>query len=304
MSRIAVAVISYNTRELLRDCVASAVADGAAEIVVVDNGSTDGSVAMVRGEFPGVTVVDDAGNIGYGAASNLAVARCRAEYVLLLNADTVVHAGALDAMARYLDATPAAAIVGPHLLNADGSTQGSCFPFPGTLGWLVENDPVAPIARLIPPVRRRLLRFAPPMVASAVPWVLGAALGIRRDAFETVGGFDRAFFMYFEEVDLCRRLTEAGWEIHYVPDAQVTHVGQASTRQVRASMIVAHYRSTLIFYRRHYGGPRLAFWLATMRAKMAFRIARDSLALRLYPSQRPVLRESLSAWRSALRESR
>lgn len=304
MSRIAVAVISYNTRELLRNCLASAQADGAGEIIVVDNGSSDGSPEMVRADFPGVTLVDDAGNIGYGAASNLAIARCAADHVLLLNSDTVVHAGALAALAAYLERTPSAAIVGPHLLNADGTTQGSCFPYPGTLGWLVENDPVAPLAGLIPPLRRRLLRFAPPTAAAAVPWVLGAALAIRRTAFDEVGGFDRAFFMYFEEVDLCRRLTEAGWEIHFLPEARVTHVGQASTRQVRASMIVAHYRSTLIFYRRHYDGPRLAFWLATMRAKMAFRIARDSVALQLYPSRRPVLRESLSAWRSALRESR
>lgn len=302
MSRIAVAVISYNTRELLRACLASVRNEGATEVVVVDNGSTDGSVEMVRADFPEVTLIDDAGNIGYGAASNLAIARCAADYVLLLNADTVVHAGTLEALRRYLDRTPQAAIVGPHLLNSDGTTQGSCFPFPGTLGWLVENEPVAPLAGMIPPLRRRLLRFTPPAEAAAVPWVLGAALAIRREPFEAVGGFDRAFFMYFEEVDLCRRLAEAGWEIHFLPDAQVTHVGQASTRQVRTSMIVVHYRSTVLFYRRHYRGPRLAFWLGVMRSKMAFRIARDRVDLAMHPSRRALLRENLAAWRAALRE--
>jgi len=304
MSRLAVAVISYNTRELLRACLAAARADGAAELVVVDNGSSDGSAAMVRERFPDATLVDDVGNVGYGAAANVAVARCAAEHVLVLNADTAVHAGALETLRRYLDAHPRVGMAGPLLLNPDGSPQPSAFPFPGTLGWLVENDPVAPLAGLLPPLRRRLLRFAPPAAPAAVPWVLGAALAIRRTAFDAVGGFDPAFFMYFEEVDLARRLATAGWETHLVPTARVTHVGGASTSQVRVGMLVQHFRSTNRFYRRHYRGPRLAAWLAIMRAKMAFRIARDAAALVARPAERPMRRERLAAWRTALRDGR
>ena len=304
MSRLAVAVVSYNTRELLRACLASAIADGAAEVVVVDNGSSDGSPAMVRERFPGVALVDDAGNVGYGAAANIAVARCAAEHVLVLNADTVVHAGALDGLRRYLDAHPRVGMAGPLLLNPDGSLQPSAFPFPGTLGWLVENDPVAPLAGLVPPLRRRLLRFAPPSEPTAVPWVLGAALAIRRSAFDAVRGFDPSFFMYFEEVDLARRLAAAGWETHLVPTARVTHVGGASTSQVRVGMAVQHFRSTNQFYRRHYRGPRLAAWLAIMRVKMLARIARDAVALVARPAERPLRRERLAAWRAALRDGR
>lgn len=304
MSRLAVAVVSYNTRELLRACLASARADGAAELVVVDNGSSDGSPAMVRDHFPEAALVDDAGNVGYGAAANIAVARCAAEHVLLLNADTVVHAGALDTLRRHLDAHPRVGMAGPLLLNPDGSTQASAFPFPGTLGWLVENEPVAPLAGLVPPLRRRLLRFAPPTAPAAVPWVLGAALAIRRTAFDAVGGFDPSFFMYFEEVDLALRLAAAGWETHLVPTARVTHLGGASTSQARAPMLVEHFRSTNRFYRRHYRGPRLAAWLAIMRAKMAFRIARDAAALVVRPAERPLLRQRLAAWRTALRDAR
>lgn len=302
--RLAVAVVSHNTRELLRACLASAIADAAAEIVVVDTGSTDGSPAMVRADFPGVTLVDDLGNVGYGAAANVAIARCTAEHVLLLNADTVVHRGALATLRRHLDAHPRVGMAGPLLLNPDGSTQASAFPFPGTLAWLVENDPVAPLLGLVPPLRRRTLRFAPPAVPAAVPWVLGAALAIRRAAFDAVGGFDPSFFMYFEEVDLARRLAAAGWETHLVPTAPVTHVGGASTSQVRIGMVVQHFRSTNLFYRRHYRGPRLAAWIAIMRAKMAARIARDAVALVARPAERPRLRERLAAWRAALRDGR
>ena len=303
-SRLAVAVISYNTRELLRACLASARADGATELVVVDNGSSDGSVAMVREGFPDVTLVDDARNVGYGAAANIAVARCAAEHVLVLNADTVVHPGALETLRRYLDAHPRVGMAGPLLLNPDGTTQPSAFPFPGTLGWLVENDPVAPLAGLVPPLRHRLLRFAPPAVPAPVPWVLGAALAIRRTAFDAVRGFDPAFFMYFEEVDLARRLAAAGWETHLVTTARVSHVGGASTSQVRIPMVVQHFRSTNRFYRRHYRGPRLAAWLAIMRVKMLARIARDAAALVVRPAERPLRRERLTAWRAALRDGR
>ena len=303
-SRIAVAVVSYNTRELLRACLASAIADGAAEVVVVDNASTDGSPAMVRADFPGVALVDDRGNLGYGAASNVALAHCTAEHVLLLNADTVVHPGALETLRLYLDAHPGVGMAGPLLLDPDGTTQASVFPFPGTLGWLVENDPVAPLAGLVPPLRRRMLRFAPPAAPAAVPWVLGAALAIRRAAFDAVHGFDPSFFMYFEEVDLARRLASAGWETHVVPTARVTHVGGASTSQVRVGMLVQHFRSTNHFYRRHYRGPRLAAWLAVMRAKMLLRIARDAAALAVRPAERPMRRERLVAWRAALRDGR
>jgi hypothetical protein len=302
MSSLAVAVVSYNTRDLLRACLASVLADGAHEVVVVDNESRDGSAAMVRREFPGVLVVDDLGNRGYGAAGNAALARCTAPHVLLLNADTTVHRGALAALADHLDRHPRAAIVGPRLTNPDGTWQLSCFPFPGTLGWLVENDPVAALAGRVPFVRRRLLRFAPPVRPAAVPWVLGAALAIRREAFAAVGGFDESFFMYFEEVDLCRRLTDAGWEIHVLPAAQVTHVGGASTGQVRTPMLVQHYRSTQQYYRRHTRGPRLAAWLGVMRLKMAARLVSDGVALALRPDPPAELRHRVEAWRAALRE--
>lgn len=302
MSRIGVAVVSHNTCALLRACLASAQADGAAEIVVVDTGSADDSVAMVRAEFPGATLLEAPGNVGYGAAANLALSRCTAGFVLLLNADTVLHPGALAALAHHLACHPEVAIVGPRLLNPDGTLQPSCFPFPGTAGWLVENDPLVRLAGLLPPLRRRLLHFSPPTVATRVPWVLGAALAIRRQAFEQVGGFDPAFFMYFEEVDLCRRLRDAGWEIHHQPAARSTHVGGASTRQVQARMRVAHHRSALRYYRRHTRGARLAFWLGATRAKLLARIGRDGVALLVRPGERPVLRERLSAWRAALRE--
>jgi GT2 family glycosyltransferase len=299
--RLAVAIVNRNTRDLLRDCLATVPAHVTA--VVIDNASTDGSAAMVATEFPHVHLIASARNPGYGAASNEAIRACAEPYVLLLNSDTLIHEGAVPALAAYLDAHPEVGVAGPRLLNHDGSLHPSCFPFPGTLGWLVENDPVSPLVGLVPPLRRRTLRYAPPERSTAVPWVHGSALAVRRTAFEAVGGFDESFFMYFEEVDLCRRLAAAGWEIHFVHPARVTHLGGASTRQVRTEMAVAHFRSTLHFYRRHYGGLRLAFWVGLMRAKMLARLMRDSALVPLRArADRAALLESVGAWRRALRE--
>src|SRR5262249_11131009 len=150
-------------------------------------------------------------------------------YVLLLNSDTLLAPGALAALAQYLDAHPRAAIAGPRLRNADGSLQPSCHPFLGTMQSFLEKSVVARALARLPVVRDHYLlvnsSHAAPRV---VPWVLGAALAIRRSAFDQVGGFDESFFLYAEEVDLCYRLKAAGWEVHFAPVTDVVHVGGAS----------------------------------------------------------------------------
>jgi GT2 family glycosyltransferase len=301
MSRTSVVVVNYETRDLLRSCLHTL--PPGLEVVVVDNASRDGSVEMVRAEFPGVRIVENRENTGYGAGANFGVRACSREFVLVLNSDTLLAPDTIERLERAMDASPAAALLGPRLLNADGTLQPSCFPFPGTSRWLVENEPVVRMAGWIPPVRRRLLCYSPPSVRTRVPWVLGAALAMRRAVFEQVGGFDETFFMYYEEVDLCRRFWAAGWSVEHVPDAEVTHLGGASTSQFRAAMAVEHFRSTLRYYHRYYHGPRRVAWVAMMRAKLAFRMVRDlaGIPLSRRGEQRARLRADVSAWGRALR---
>src|SRR5262249_32929400 len=154
-------------------------------------------------------------NLGYGAAANQAVASCTAEYVLLLNSDTLLSSGALKALGDYLDLHPRAAIVGPRLVNSDGTLQASCYPFAGTLEWFLDNDACVQLIRYVPVLRNHCLRTWSHTYARAVPCVKGAALAIRREAFDAVGGFDESFFMYFEEMDLCHRLEAIGWQVHF-----------------------------------------------------------------------------------------
>lgn len=303
--RMAVAVISWNTRELLRRCLSTILAERPSEVVVVDNGSSDGSVAMVREEFPAVRLQVLPENPGYGAASNAAFTLCAAEYVLLLNSDTELRLGALEALVATLDRCPRAGIVGPRLLNADGTLQKSTFPYPGPMVPLVKRRPIADLVAVIPPLSEPFVGAWGHDRERQVPWVLGAALAIRRTAFEMVGGFDESFVMYYEEVDLCYRLRQAGWEIHFTPATEVTHLGGASTSQRRPEMLARLGLSEVDFYRRHRRGLGRAVAVGLVRGTVRYRLVRDWLGYRISrgEARRRVFAENLAVWREVLTRS-
>src|SRR5690349_19610094 len=240
---ISVVIVSYNSRELLRDCLLRIEAEPREQVIVVDNSSSDGSVEMMKGDFPWVKLILNPKNNGYGAAANLAMEVCSSKYVLLLNSDTLVETGTVELLTDYLDQHPQVAIAGPQLVNADGTPQLSYFEFPTPLQILLKETSLSRFVRRSSPISNG---------SPAVPWVLGAALAIRRVAFDAVGGFDQSFFMYFEEVDLCYRLKQAGWQTHFVPGASVIHVGAASTKRHRAAMLKQFFESLSHFYRKHY----------------------------------------------------
>jgi GT2 family glycosyltransferase len=296
MTRLAVAIVNYNTVDDLRACLETVRAAGAGEVVVKDNGSTDGSVEMVEREFPEVRVLESRDNPGYGAASNQAIAACRSPYVFLLNSDVLLAPDTLEVLADHLDANPRAAIVGPRLHNPDGTLQRSAhgFPRPMTL---------RPIVRRIPGLRDRSLLTWPHASPRIVKWVKGCALAIRRRAFDTVGGFDPDFFMYFEETDLCFRLIAAGWEIHFTPVTAIVHKGGTSTSQARAEMAVQFYASMRQFYRRHYPVADLRRLDTVLSVQMRFLLARDRTRLLLAhdPRTKAMLADEVLVWQRVLR---
>lgn len=254
MSMVTVVVVNYNTREDLARCLTSVRESGPEAVIVADNGSTDGSREMVEDAFSEVTLLRLDENPGYGGAANAAIAHCSTPYALLLNSDTVLRADTVDALAAHLDAHPRAAVVGPRLLNPDGTLQPSCYPFPGSARWVVDNDDVSRLLGWVPGGSAWGYRTWAHDRDRVVPWVKGAALAIRVSAFEAVGGFDPAYFMYHEETDLCFRLRSAGWEVGFTPDTEVVHTGGTSTGQVPVEMAVALYRSAERFHRTHYTG--------------------------------------------------
>jgi GT2 family glycosyltransferase len=292
---ISVVIVSYNSRELLRACLTSVEVEQCGEVTVVDNSSSDGSDKVVTQEFPWVRLIKSKTNSGYGAAANLAIASCSSKYVLLLNCDTLLQRGSLQALSDYLDQHPTVAIVGPSLVNLDGTHQASCFAFPTPLQTLLKETSLSKL------LSNDWLNSSP-RFAQSVPWVLGAALTIRRQAFESVGGFDPSFFMYYEEVDLCYRLNKSGWQTHFTPSATVTHIGGASTKQQRTVMARQLYKSLCHFYRQHYSRTQrfqlkfiLTYLMFRNMAKDSFRLARRTFRRRAHDQA-----DDLLVWRSVL----
>lgn len=262
--KISILIASWNTRDLLRMCLQAifkpSVTNGESmqvEAIVVDNASADGSAVMVRQEFPQTLLIESEINLGFGRATNLASTLASGEGWLLLNTDAILHSGALHEMATYLEDHPEVGAVGPRILNPDGTLQISCSPSP-TLGreiWrLFHLDNLAAISRY---PRDLLENHAGSGTQAGLPLqvdvLLGACILLRREVTEKINLFDEQFFMYSEEVDLCLRIRQAGWQVVWLPGATITHFGGQSTRQAADQMFIELYRNKINYFRKHGG---------------------------------------------------
>ncbi|HEX2043692.1 MAG TPA: glycosyltransferase family 2 protein [Acidimicrobiales bacterium] len=257
MAGVAAVVVNYNARDHLLECVRSLRDEGVAEVVVVDNASTDGSGPALAAADPDAVFVPTGANLGFGRAANRGVAVTATPYVMILNPDALVHRGAVAALAAALDADEILAVVGPRVENPDGTLYPSARRFPDLgvaaghafLGLLRPTNRFTRNYRMLDVDRTQ---------AGAVDWVSGTCMLVRRSAFDAVGGFDEAYFMYVEDVDLCWRLWRTGWRVAYEPAARVTHTVGASSELAPYRMIAAHHRSLLRFAAKSTTGARRA----------------------------------------------
>jgi N-acetylglucosaminyl-diphospho-decaprenol L-rhamnosyltransferase len=256
----AVILVCWNNKAYLEPCLRSLFDAGlhnSCEVVVVDNGSTDGSQEMLRTQFPQVQIVQNDSNVGLGKASNQGIEVTTAPYVLLLNNDTLVNGGSLDAMLDFMDATPDAGAVGGTLLNPDGSFQSGYNNFSS----LLEEFLIA--TRLGDLVRAGYPSHRGGEFVRSVGWITSACLLVRRTALVEVGLLDEEYFIYGDEADLQYRLIRAGWRIYYLPNATTIHFGGRSMDRWRRRRMV--YRGKMLFYKKNYGTLR-QFMLRTMLA--------------------------------------
>jgi GT2 family glycosyltransferase len=260
-------LVNYNDRSHLTPCLTALRnelgADG--EIIVVDNDSADGSREFLRSAFPAVRTIANAENRGFGAANNQALAEAGGRLVLFLNTDTAVRPGSLDRLAKTLEEHPAVVAVGPALVHPDGTMQvsfGRRVSFPAQL---VQKFLLNPFHKHVRP------RGSGPR---PVGWLSAACLLARKDAVREIGGFDEKFFLYFEDIDLCRRLAARGGRLLFEPRAEVLHVGGATTSgQARRSRL-EYRRSQLYFYSRHAPGLSLRLLRSSLRVSIAAQSAR------------------------------
>ena len=246
--RTAAVVVNYESGPALARCVADLTACRLADVVVVDNGSTDGSLAAGVTAVPGIEIVDPGENLGYGAATNRGAAATASEFLLVCNPDLEVPGDAVETLAQVLDGDPGLALVGPLIRTPSGDRYPSARHFPS----MVDAAGHALLGIFAPDNRftrsyQRSELDAPSVGTLDVDWVSGACFLVRRTAFEQVGGFDESYFMYLEDVDLCWRLHRAGWRVAYVPAAEVTHLQGRSTDRHPYRMIIEHHRSLLRF---------------------------------------------------------
>jgi GT2 family glycosyltransferase len=251
---LTVSIVNTNNRALLRDCLKSIMngtVGGKFEIIVVDNASTDGSVEMLRDEFPAVSVVRNLSRQGYGYSHNRAIDRARGEFVLIFNEDMVVLGNALDVMVQKMRQDASIGALGCRLLNADGSLQHSCFKFRSLGQDIFEN--------LLP----RNLAFANSKRRGKMYWwqhdderevdiLMGCCMLIPKKVFEEVGVFDPSFFVYSEEDDLCRRIKSRGYRILFTPAAEVIHFGGQTSKSMSLKMFLVMTDSKIRYAKKHY----------------------------------------------------
>lgn len=220
------------------------------EVIVVDQESLDGSAAMTREEFPEAILIEQRPNLGFAGGNNIAIRRARGRYIVLLNSDTVVRPGWLTTLVRYADTQPRLGLLGPKLLNPDGTLQYSCRRYPNLGAALFRHTPLewfAPNNRF---TGDYLMRDWDHASVREVDWLSAACVMARREMVEEIGGLDESYFMYFEDVDWSYRAHQAGWEVAYSPDPVVIHeVGRSSDRRPRR-MIVMHHQSAYRFFSR------------------------------------------------------
>ena len=315
MADLSIIIVNWNVRELLRDCLAAIHAapdarmDAAGnlclsryttELWVVDNASTDGSVEIVREQFPGVEVIASERNLGFTGGNNAALQCCTGRYVLLLNPDTRVVGRALSTMLDYLEEHGEVGVLGPQLRYPDGRVQSSRRRFPTLMTALMESTLLEqwfPGNRWASLYR---LEESPDDLIQEVGWVVGACILVRREAIQGAGLLDEGYFMYSEEMDWCRRIVQKGWRVVYLPTVTVVHYEGQSSGQVQAARHIHFQQSKIRYFRKHLGLLSAGFLRFFLLMTYVYQIGEET-AKYLIGHKRALRRERIAAYWQVLR---
>jgi N-acetylglucosaminyl-diphospho-decaprenol L-rhamnosyltransferase len=321
---LTIIIVNWNVRDLLRRCLSS-IGQGAGrdlsgdppasqpattlpappigsptiEVIVVDNASTDGSPGMVRAEYPDVRLVVNDENRGFTAANNQGLALSRGRYILLLNPDTEIMGDALATMVSYLDLHSRVGALGPQLRYPDGSLQSSRRRFPTFATALVESTVVQQWWADNRVLHHYYMLDTPDDRTQPVDWLVGACLLVRRQVYEQVGGLDEGYFMYSEELDWCRRIKDAGWEVVYLPAATVVHHEGKSSEQVVPARHIHFQSSKIRYFRKFHGSFQAEMLRWFLLSTYVYQIAREGFKW-LVGHKRSLRAERIAAYRQVL----
>jgi GT2 family glycosyltransferase len=261
---ISILIVTYNNSSCIHSCLAGLFSQQTTfsyEVLLIDNASKDDTVLRVQSDFPQVKIIANTSNLGFGNANNVALTEAAGQYIVLVNPDAVLKSDVLQRAVEHLHNNPQAGLGGGRLIGSEGEWQPSARRFPSLLNEILI---LTGMAQRFPKSRfwgRPDYTWADPMQALSVDWVPGAFMIIRRDLLDRIGFFDPTFFLYYEEVDLCYRMIQAGYQVCYWPDLEITHIGGVSS-QTQDSMTFAsqgkqltlwRMRSQLLYYRKWHG---------------------------------------------------
>jgi hypothetical protein len=303
--KLSVVILCWNDLKVISDCLASIYAGTHStqfEVIVSDNGSTDGSIEFIREKFPQVRLLENGRNLRFAKGNNVAIRASRGEYVLILNPDTIIHDGALDKMVNFADGHPEAGAFGCRMLNPDGTYQQAIWPlFTLRSEWCVALG-LRPLARISHWFHPGEYVGWKGDTERKVGWVAGCFLLVRGELLKRLGGFDEQFFYYYEDQDLCRRVWEAGHTVLFTPGVSITHLGGQST-QKKFPPIGFAIDSTVtryLFYYKYYGARGARSSRRSVLASLFLRSLVGGLVQIVRPSEEgkkvQELRRTLLAW--------
>ncbi|MDI7259846.1 MAG: glycosyltransferase family 2 protein [Thermodesulfobacteriota bacterium] len=263
---LSIIIVNWNTKEYLLQCLGSIFNVGqnfSWEVIVVDNASQDGSEAEAKKKFPTIQLIENEENLGFAKATNQGLRKAEGRYLLLLNPDTQVKEGALERLIVFMDVCPEAGVVGPQLLNSDGSKQNSIANFPSVGTELLNKS----LLRWLFPSRfpGKGENYLEPIEVESV---IGACMMVRREAMEEVGVLDEDYFLFFEETDWCFQIKKAGWKIYHLPHAEVYHLQGKSAEKEKKKAKVEYYRSRYQFFKKNRGGLQWSILLIGLIIKL------------------------------------
>jgi GT2 family glycosyltransferase len=267
--KLSIVIICWNDLKVIKDCLASIYRETSAtayEVIVSDNGSTDGSVEYISEHFPNVRVVENGANLGFARGNNAGIAAARGEYVLILNPDTIILDHAFDKLVAYAASRPAAGAFGCRVLNPDGSFQHPARPLPTPFGALIAALNVRWLARLSAAFESDVYYDWSGRNERAIGFQSGCCVMVRRALLERLHGFDERFFYHFEETDLCCRIWKAGSKVMFFPGAEITHLGGQSVGRFPIRFALETYRSRYRYFYKHFGKTGLiqVRWLSLL----------------------------------------
>ena len=254
MVDVSIIIVSWNTRDILCNCLESVYEQTRKvdfEVIVIDNASVDGSVEMVKNKFHSVSLIANSRNRGFAAANNQGIVIAKGRYVLLLNSDTITLYDAISKTVSFADDNPDAAVVACKVLNPDKTLQPTCFMFPSILNMLLSSTYLYKIFPKSKFFGRERMTWWDRSDSRQVDVATGCFMLVRQDAIRQVGTMDGRFFMYGEETDWCYRFHKAGWKVTFTPSAEIIHLGDASSRQMKSEMILQLRGSILLFLKKH-----------------------------------------------------